>query len=173
MPFLMMPPALVSPGQAKAKPKPAAAKPKWDGEWSLSVADSDAIKDRIASFVQGMNILQRTLWKKRLTNACLSYDHLSILGGAGYSLTFGKEVPINVDVNATAVAWTRRDDEEKFQASLKQNAPNSLTLVLQGDGYTLTEALELDGATLTVKVTYSHPKLEQTFDYTQVYKRDE
>ncbi|HEU4951102.1 MAG TPA: hypothetical protein VFT46_04080 [Holophagaceae bacterium] len=172
MPFLLMPPALVSPGQAKAKPKPA-AKVKWDGEWSLSVPDSDAIKDRIASFVQGMNILQRTLWKKRLTNACLPYDHLSVLGGAGYSLTFGKEVPINLDLNATAVAWTRRDDEEKFQASLKQNAPNSLTLVLQGDGYTLTDALELDGDTLTIRTTYSHPKLDQAFDYTQVYKRDE
>lgn len=173
MPFLMMPPALVSPGQAKAKPKPAAAKPKWDGEWSLSVPDSDAVADRIAAFTQGMNLFQRTLWKKKLSNACLTYDHLSILGGAGYSLTFGKEVPINVDVNATAEAWARQEDDEKFQASLKQNAPNSLTLVLQGDGYTLTDTMELDGNTLTIRVTYTNPKLEQPFDYSQVYKRDE
>ena len=174
--FPMAPPALSAP-QAKAKPKPTpvktAAKPKWDGEWSLSVPDSDVIKDRIAAFTQTMNFFQRTLWKKKLTNACLPYDHLSMLGGVGYSITFGREVPINVDVNATAVAWTRRDDEEKFQASLKQEAPNAVSLVLQGDGYTLTEDMEIEGGTITLKATYSSPKLDQPFDYTQVYKRDE
>ena len=174
--FPMAPPALSAP-QSKAKPKPvpakAATKPKWDGEWSLSVPDSDVIKDRISAFTQGMNILQRTIWKKKLTNACLPYDHISILGGEGYSLTFGKEVPINVDSNGTAVAWTRQEDEEKFQASLKQEAVNAVSLALQGDGYTLNESMSIEGDTLTVKVTYANPKQEQPFDYTQVYKRND
>jgi hypothetical protein len=172
--FLMAPPAL-SIAQAKPKPAPAkaAVKAKWDGEWSLSVPDSDVIKDRIAAFTQGMNILQRALWKKKLANACLPYDRISILGGDGYSLTFGKEVPINVESNGTSVAWTRREDEEKFQASLKQEAPNAVSLALQGDGYTLNESMSLDGDTLTLKVTYTNPKQDQPFDYTQVYKRND
>ena len=173
MPFFPpAPPALVSTPQAKAKAKPAAAKPKWDGEWKLD-ASSDNLKDRIAAFTQGMNLLQRTLWKKKLTNACYSYDTLSILGGVGYSFTFGKEVPINVDPSGTADAWTRKDDEVKFQVSLKQAAPNAVSLALAADGYTLNDAMELDGDTLTIKVTYTSPKLDQPFDYTQVYKRND
>ena len=170
---LMAPPAHVT-LQAKAKPAPvkAAAKPKWDGEWTLSAGDSDGIKDRIAAFTQGMNLFQRTIWKKKLANACLPYDTLSVLGGVGYSFTFGKEVPINVDANGTGDAWTRQDGE-KFQVSVKQLAPNALSLALQGDGYTLNDAIEIDGDTLTVKTTYTSPKLDQPFDYSQVYKRND
>ena len=173
--FLMVPPALSAP-QSKAKPAPkpkAAPQPKWDGDWSLDASSSDNLKDRIAAFTQGMNILQRTLWKKRLTNACLSYDSLSVLGGVGYSFTFGKEVPINVDEGGAASPWTRRDDEEKFQVSLKQTAPNALSLALAADGYTLNDGFELDGDTITVTVTYTSPKLDQAFDYKQVYKRND
>ena len=176
--FLLVPPALsAAQSKPKAKPAPAPAKaapkPKWDGDWSLDAASSDSLKDRIASFTQGMNILQRTLWKKRLTNACLSYDTLSVLGGVGYSFTFGKEVPINVDEGGSGSPWTRRDDEEKFQVSLKQTAPNALSLALTADGYTLNDGFEIDGDTITLTVTYTSPKLDQPFDYKQVYKRND
>ena len=171
--FLIAPSALIASPQAKAKPKPAPAKPKWDGDWTLSVADSDVIKDRIASFTQGMNLFQKTVWKKKLTNACFSYQTLSVLSGMGFSFSFGKEVPINVDSNGTAGSWTRQEDEEKFQTSLKTLAPNSVSLVLTGEDYTLTDGIEIDGDTLTVHVTYSSPKIPQPFDYSQVYKRNE
>ena len=173
--FLMVPPALVAPAQAKAKPAPApkaAPKPKWDGEWTLDAGSSDGLKDRIASFTQGMNILKRTMWKKKLSNACLSYDTLSVLGGVGYSFTFGKEVPINTDTNGTGDAWTRTDGE-KFSVSLKQPVPNAVSLALANeDGYTLNYGFELDGDTLTITVTYTAPKLDQPFDFKQVYKRN-
>ena len=172
---LMAPPAHII-TQAKAKPAAApakaAAKPKWDGEWTLSAGDSDGIKDRIAAATQSMNFFQRTLWKKKLTNACQSYDTLSVLGGVGYSFTFGKEVPINIDTNGTGDAWTRTDDE-KFKVSLKQLAPNSISLALQGDDYTLNYAFELSADALTITVTYTAPKLDQPFDFKQVYKRND
>ena len=173
MPFLLMPPALVSPAQAKAKPAPKpAAKPKWDGEWALDAGSSDGLKDRIASFTQGMNLFQRTIWRKKLSNACQSYDTLSVLGGIGYSFTFGKEVPINTEANGTGEAWTRVDGE-KFSVSLKQTAPNAVSLALQGDGYTLNYGFELEGDTLTITVSYAAPKLDQPFDFKQVYKRND
>ncbi|MBS1767513.1 MAG: hypothetical protein JST05_08960 [Acidobacteria bacterium] len=174
--FLVAPPALTQPQAKHQAPAPApkaAAKPKWDGDWSLDASSSDSLKDRIESFTQGMNILKRTMWRKKLTNACLSYDSLSILSGYGFSFTFGKEVPINVDANGAANPWTRRDDEEKFNVSLKQTAPNALSLALTGDGYTLNDGFELDGDTLTITVTYASPKLDQAFDFKQVYKRND
>ena len=171
MPFLLLPPALVTQAKSKPAPKPA-AKPKWDGEWSLDAGSSDGLKDRIAAFTQGMNLFQRTIWKKKLNNACQSYDTLSVLGGVGYSFTFGKEVPINTEANGTGDAWTRADGE-KFSVSLKQTAPNAVSLALQGDGYTLNYGFELDGDTLTITVTYTAPKLDQPFDFKQVYKRND
>ena len=173
MPFFPVTPALLAPAQAKAKPaaKPA-AKPKWDGEWTLDTGSSDGLKDRIAAYTQGMNLFQRTIWKKKLSNACQSYDTLSVLGGVGFSFTFGKEVPINVDPNGTGEAWVRTDGE-KFSDSLKQTAPNALSLALQGDGYTLNYAFELDGDTISITVTYTAPKLDQPFDFKQVYKRND
>ena len=173
MPLFLVPPALVMPAQAKAKPAPAkpAPKPKWDGDWALDSGSSDGLKDRIAAFTQGMNLFQRTIWKKKLTNACQSYDTLSVLGGIGYSFTFGKEVPINTEANGTGDAWTRTDGE-KFSVSLRQTAPNTVSLALQGDGYTINDTMELDGDTLTITVTYTAPKLDQPFDFKQVYKRN-
>ncbi len=171
--FLLAPPALSAP-QSKAKPAPAttaAPAPKLDGDWALSVNDSDSIPTHIEGAIASMNFLQKQLWKRKLAKACLSYTKLFILTGFANSISFDKEAPLNLSADGTASAWTRSDDE-KFQATL-QKSPTGFVLILQGDGYTLNERMGVEGDTLTLAVTYVNPKLPDTFAYKQVYKRND
>ncbi|MBS1784976.1 MAG: hypothetical protein JST24_06075 [Acidobacteria bacterium] len=174
--FLLAPPALSAPqSHAKAKPKaaePAAAPaPKMDGDWSLSVNDSDSISTHIEGAIANMSFFQKQLWKRKLAKACLSYNKLFILTGFANSISFDKEAPINLSADGTAATWTRSDDE-KFQASL-QKSPTGFVMILQGDGYTLNERMSVDGDTLTISISYVNPKLPDTFSYKQVYKRND
>ncbi len=172
--FLMAPPALSAP-QAKAKPKPAPtaapAAVKLDGDWALSASESDSIPVHIEGAIATMSFLQKQLWKRKLTKACLSYDKLFILTGFANSISFGKEAPINASADSTSSAWTR-SDEEKFQVSL-QKSPTGFVLILQGDGYTLNEHMSVSGDTMTLTTTYVNPKFPDTFSYKQVYKRND
>lgn len=176
MVFFLLPPALTAPqSHAKPKAKPEAATtapaPKMDGDWSLSVPDSESIPTHIEGAIANMNFLQKQLWKRKLAKACLSYNKLFILTGFANSISFDKEAPLNLSADGTASAWTRSDDE-KFQASL-QKAPTGFVLILQGDGYTLNERMSVEGDTLTLSVSYVNPKLPDTFSYQQVYKRND
>lgn len=172
--LLLAPPALSAP-QSHAKPKPAAPAaapaPKMDGDWALSVPDSESIPTHIEGAIANMNFLQKQLWKRKLAKACLSYNKLFILTGFANSISFDKEAPMNLSADGTAAAWTRSDDE-KFQASL-QKIPTGFSLILQGDGYTLNERMSVEGDTLTLTVSYVNPKFPDTFSYKQVYKRDD
>lgn len=160
----------------KAKPaSPAAQKATvdWDGEWSLVGAKSDNLEQRIDEHVKDMNFALRIFWKKKLQNACKAWDHLDILMGDSFSVTLGKERPVDTPADGTVVDWKNRDDEA-FKASLTQDGP-TLIQTLQGDGYTLQYVYSMrpDGRTLAVQVTYTHPKLDNAFSYKLVFKRNE
>ncbi len=160
--------------KAKA-PAPAAAKPAvdWDGEWSLLGSKSDNLEQRIDEHVKDMNFALRLFWKKKLQNACKAYDHLDILMGDSFSVTLGKERPVDTPADGTVVDWKNREDDA-FKASLTQDGP-TLIQTLKGDGYTLQYVYSMrpDGGTLALQVTYSHPKLDNPFSYKLVFKRSE
>lgn len=162
----------------KAKPAPTkesaqARKVDWDGEWSLVAAKSDKVEEQIDAHVKDLNFALRIFWKKKLQNACKSFDKLDILAGDNFTVTLGRERPIDTPADGTVADWKRSDDET-FKATLTQDGPTMIQ-TLQGDGYTLkyVYSMRKDGESMAVQVTYTHPKLDNPFTYKLVFKRND
>jgi hypothetical protein len=170
--------ALPSPAQ-KAKPAPVASAPAkeakidWDGEWSLHAAQSDKLDEQIEAHLKDQNFAMKLFWKKKLQSACQPFSKLDILAGDGFSVTMGKERPIDTPADGTEADWKRSDDE-KFKATLTRNGPTMIQ-TLAGDGYTLkyVYSMRKDGNSLALQVTYTHPRLDNPFSYKLVFKRND
>ncbi len=162
--------------KAKAPEKPAAAaqaKIDWDGEWKLKPSQSDKLEERIEEHVKDLNLALRLFWKKKLQNACPTFDKMDIFASETFSVTMGKEVPLDTATDGTAGEWKRRDGE-KFQATLKVEG-RTMTQTLKGDGYGLVYVYSMrpDGQSLALQVTYSHPKLDNPFSYKMVFRKED
>lgn len=100
--LLALPCLLALPAMAQ-KPKTAPrtvestqeAKIEWDGEWSLHASQSDKIDEQIEAHLKDQNFAMKLYWKKKLQTACRSFSKLDILAGDGFSVTMGKERPID------------------------------------------------------------------------------
>ncbi len=178
--LLALPCLLALPAMAqKAKPAPKSiestqeAKIEWDGEWSLHASQSDKIDEQIEAHLKDQNFAMKLYWKKKLQTACRSFSKLDILAGDSFSVTMGKERPIDTPTDGTESDWKRSDDE-KFKATLTKNGPTMIQ-TLTGDGYALKHVYSMrkDGSSLALQVTYSHPKLDNPFSYKLVFKRND
>jgi|GEM_PF-441238 len=180
LPLLILPGLLALPVSAqKAKPaqKGAAADKeamiKWDGEWSLHASQSDKVEEQIDDFLKDQNFAMRLYWKKKLQSACRGFNKLDILAGESFSVTMGKERPIDTPADGTEADWKRSDDE-KFKVTLTRNGPTMIQ-TLRGDDYTLkyVYSMRKDGDSLALQVTCTHPKLDNPFSYKLVFKRND
>ncbi len=158
-----------TPSGASAAP----AKVDWDGEWSLVAGKSDTINEQIEAHVKDLNFALKLFWKKKLQNACQPFEKMDILAGESFSVTLGRERPIDTPTDGTVAEWKRRD-EVVFKASLTMDGPTMIQ-TLQGDGYTLKHVYSMrkDGTTLALQITYAHPKLDNPFTYKLVFKRND
>ncbi len=177
---LLLPCLLVLPLTAqKAKTPPKAAAPTketkvdWDGEWSLHAAQSDKIDEQIDAHLKDMNFALKLFWKKKLQAACKSFSKLDILAGDSFSVTMGRERPVDTPTDGTEADWKRSDDV-MFKATLTKEGPTMIQ-TLSGDGYTLKHLFSMrkDGNSLALQVTYSHPKLDNPFSDKLVFKRND
>lgn len=171
--LLVLPLAAQKTKPGPAKEAEAPRKVDWDGEWSLVAAKSDNLEERIDEHVKDLNFALRLFWKKKLQNACRSFDKLDILAGENFTVTMGKERPIDTPADGTVSEWKRSDDEA-FKATLTQDGPTMIQ-TLQGDGYTMkyVYSMRKDGESMAVQVTYTHPKLDNPFSYKMVFKRND
>ena len=177
---LLLPCLLALPGSAqkpKPTPKPAVflkeAKIDWDGEWTLHASQSDKLGEQIDAHIKDLNFAMKLFWKKKLQSACRSFNKLDILAGDSFSVTFGKERPVDTPADGTEADWKRSDDVV-FKATLTKEGPTMIQ-TLTGDGYTLKHVYSMrkDGNSLALQVTYSHPKLDNPFTYKLVFKRND
>lgn len=177
---LLLPCLLALPAAAqKTKPAPKAAEPvketkvDWDGEWTLHASQSDKIDEQIETHVKDLNFAMKLFWKKKLQGACRSFNKLDILAGDSFSVTMGRERPIDTPADGTESDWKRSDDVV-FKATLTQDGPTMIQ-TLSGDGYTMkyVYSMRKDGNSLALQVTYTHPKLDNPFSYKLVFKRDD
>ena len=178
--MLLLPCLLALPAAAqKAKPATKAVEPQkeanvdWDGEWSLHASQSDKIDEQIDEHLKDLNFAMKLYWKKKLQSACQSFSKLDILAGDSFSVTMGKERPIDTPADGTEGEW-KRSDGEVFKATLTKNGPTMIQ-TLTGDGYTLKQVYSMrkDGSSLALQVTYTHPKLDNPFSYKLVFKRND
>jgi hypothetical protein len=177
---LLLPCLLSLPASAqkpKTTPKAAEAVKEepvaWDGEWTLHVSQSDKLDEAIDAHLKDLNFAMKLFWKKKLQSACRSFNKLDILAGDSFSVTQGKERPIDTATDGTESDWKRSDDTV-FKATLTKDGPTMIQ-TLRGDGHTLkfVYSMRKDGASLALQVTYSHPKLDNPFSYKLVFKRND
>ena len=149
------------------------AKVDWDGEWTLAVSQSDKLDERIDEHVKDLNFALRLFWKKKLQGACRTFNKLDILAGDSFSVTMGKERPIDTPADGTENDWKRSDDTV-FKATLTKDGTTMIQPVT-GDGYVLkyVYSMRKDGNSLALQVTYTHPKLDNPFSYKLVFKRND
>lgn len=176
LPLCLLVAPLAAQKGAEAKTKAAAAetaKVDWDGEWSLVASKSDNLNEQIDTQLKDMNFAARMIWKKKIQSACQAYDKMDILVGDSFSVTLGRERPIDTPADGTVSEWKRRD-ETILKANLTKEG---LTMIqtLQSDGYSLKHVYSMrkDGATMALQVTYTHPKLDNPFSYKLVFKRND
>lgn len=149
---------------------PSAPRPGWDGEFTLDSDRSDRLPEAIQKLTEPMNFMLRTFWKKKLEGSEKPAPTLSILKGTNLTMTLGKELPFTASAGSPA-SWTRADGE-KFQVSFAEEG-GAFTLAFQQDDVIREQrhSLSEDGKTLTVDVTYRHPKLPEALKYRLVYRR--
>jgi len=172
--FLAFPLCAQKAKSAPAKVEPAKeAKVDWDGEWTLHASQSDKIDEQIDAHVKDLNFALKLFWKKKLQSACRGFNKLDILAGDGFSVTMGKERPIDTPADGTEADWKRSDDVV-FKATLTKEGPTMIQTIT-GDGYSLKHVYSMrkDGNSLALQVTYSHPKLDNPFSYKLVFKRND
>jgi hypothetical protein len=171
--LLLCPLAAQKPRTPAATSEPRAAKVDWDGEWTLAVSQSDKIDERIDEHVKDLDFALRLFWKKKLQGACRPFNKLDILAGDSFSVTMGKERPIDTPADGTESDWKRGDDTV-FKATLTKDGPTMIQTVT-GDGYVLkyVYSMRKDGNSLALQVTYTHPKLDNPFSYKLVFKRND
>jgi hypothetical protein len=177
---LLLPCLLALPAAAQKPKTPAKAaepvketKVDWDGEWTLHASQSDKVDEQIEAHVKDLNFALKLYWKKKLQGACRSFNKLDILAGDSFSVTMGKERPVDTPADGTESDWKRSDDVV-FKATLTKDGPTMIQ-TLVGDGYTLKHiySMRKDGNSLALQVTYSHPKLDNPFSYKLVFKRND
>jgi hypothetical protein len=179
LPCLLLQPLAAQKTKAPAKEAPAKeapakqAKVDWDGEWSLHAAQSDKVEEQIDAHLKDLNFALKLFWKKKLQGACKSFSKLDILAGDSFSVTMGKERPVDTPTDGTESDWKRSDDV-MFKATLTKEGPTMIQ-TLTGDGFTLKHiySMRKDGSSLALQVTYSHPKLDNPFSYKLVFKRND
>lgn len=171
--LLLCPLAAQRPKPPAAANAPGAVKVDWDGEWTLAASQSDKLQEQIDEHVKDLNFALRLFWKKKLQAACKEFNHLDILAGESFSVTMGRERPIDTPADGTESDWKRSDDTV-FKATLTQEG-RTMVQTVSGDGYTLkyVYSMRKDGSSLALQVTYIHPKLDNPFSYKLVFKRND
>jgi hypothetical protein len=131
------------------------------------------LNEQIDAQLKDMNFAMKLFWKKKIQSACQPYDKMDILAGDSFSVTLGRESPIDTPADGTVSEWKRRDDSV-LKASLTKDGPTMIQ-TLQGDGYSLKHVYSMrkDGASLALQITYTHPKLDNPFSYKLVFKRND
>jgi hypothetical protein len=168
---LCLPPQAQEKKASETKKESVEVKINWDGEWSLLAEESDKLEPLIDEHLKDQNFAKRAWWKRKLQASCKAHAVLDILVGESFSVTLGKEVPVDTVPDGTTSEW-KRSDGEKFQVSMRKDGPR-ITQTFQGDGYTLTYVYSMrkDGKTLALQITYAHPSLENPFSYKLVFRK--
>jgi hypothetical protein len=157
---------------AATLPSHASAQAQLNGTFALNRGQSDDIAAAINRAVSRMNFVTRPIARGRLTRTNTAYSRITI----GYNpehvtIQYDQRAPIHTPANGTPVQWTR-EDGEKFMVSTEWTHGHLEQTFRADDGqrvnvYTLSE----DGATLTMDITVTSPRLPAPVRYKLVFNR--
>ena len=155
-----------------ALPATGLAQTQLNGTYTLNRQASDDVASAINATVARMNFITRPIARGRLRSTNQPYQRVVInYSPTQVSLAFDQRAPIVTPGNGTPTAW-RREDGETLQVSTEWENGRLEQTFRAEDGtrendFTLSE----DGATLTMHVTITSPRLPQPLRYKLVYNR--
>jgi hypothetical protein len=143
------------------------------GTFVLDRAASDNVDKAIASAVKDMNFITRPIARGRLQKTNQPYQQVSIAtSGANTVVTIDKLPPRQAPSTGTPVSWTRPADGEKMKLSMRWDGGHLVETFKPEDGQRVNEySLSPDGATLTMHVTVSSPRLPKPVTYKLAFKK--
>ena len=143
------------------------------GTFTLDRAASDNVEKAITSAVKDMNFITRPIARGRLNKTNQPYQQVTIAtSGANTVVTIDKLPPRQAPSIGTPVDWTRPADGEKMKLSMKWEGGHLIETFKPEDGQRVNEyALSADGATLTMNVTITSPRLSKPLKYKLVFRK--
>ena len=143
------------------------------GTFTLDRQASDNVEKAINSAVKDMNFVTRPIARGRLNKTNQPYQTVTIAtSGANTTVTIDKLPPRTAPSNGTPINWTRPADGEKMKLSMKWEGSHLIETFKPEDGQRVTEySLSPDGATLTMHVTITSPRLPKPLQYKLVFRK--
>ena len=151
---------------------PALAQGTISGTFTLDRQASDNVDQAIAKAVKDMNFVTRPIARGRLQKTNQPYQTVTIANaGANTVVTIDKQPARSAPSNGTPVDWTRADGE-KFKLSMTwANGQLTESFKAEDGQRENTYVLSPDGATLTMNVKVSSPRLPKPLTYKLLFKK--
>ena len=142
------------------------------GTFTLDRAASDNVDKAIAAAVKDMNFVTRPIARGRLQKTNQPYGRVTIAtAGANTVVTIDNKPPRQAPANGTPVDWTR-EDGEKFKLSMSwQNGQLTESFKAEDGQRENTYVLSPDGATMTMYVKVSSPRLSKPLTYKLLFRK--
>src|SRR5690349_12886030 len=143
------------------------------GTYVLDRKASDDVEKAIQAAVKDMNFVTRPIARGRLNKTNKPYERVTIAtSGANTVVTIDTLPPRQAPSNGTAIDWKRPADGEKMKLSMKWDGGHLVETFKPEDGQRVNEyVLSPDGATLTMHVTLTSPRLPKPVKYNLVYRK--
>ena len=157
---------------AAAVPTLGGAQTQLNGTYTLNRQASDNVATAINAAVARMSFVTRPIARGRLTRTNAPYERIVIsYSTSQVSLTFDRRAAIVTPANGTPTAWTREDGERFMVSTEWENGRLEQTFRADDGSRENVFTLSGDGATLTMNVTVTSPRLPRPLTYKLVYIR--
>jgi hypothetical protein len=143
------------------------------GTYTFDRAGSDNVDKAIATAVKDMNFVTRPIARGRLQKTNQPYQQVTIgTSGANTVVTIDKLPARQAPSDGTPVNWTRPADGDKLKLSMQWDSTRLVETLKAEDGQRVNAySLSPDGATLTMNVTITSPRLPKPVTYRLAYKK--
>ncbi|HEX2203663.1 MAG TPA: hypothetical protein VHG91_10210 [Longimicrobium sp.] len=142
------------------------------GTWRFNAQASDNIQTAINTAVARMNFVTRPIARGRLRNTNQPYQRIvADFNQQQVTLTFDQRPAITTPANGTPIKWTREDNEVLDVSTEWENGVLEQTFKAEDGQRVNRYSVSGDGATMTMNVTITSPRLPQPLTYKLVYNR--
>ena len=159
---------------AAAFPLPARAQsPALEGSYTLVAETAGEINRAIEGAIRQMNFVIRPIARGRLRKTNIPYARLRVtVTPTEITTVVDRGNPVVTPSNGTIVKW-RREDGETFDVSTSWQGEKLQQTFRAEDGQRENiYSLDPDGATLSLAVTLTSPRLSAPVRYTLKYRRE-
>jgi hypothetical protein len=144
----------------------------FEGTFTAAAQEQPRIDQAIESAVAKMSFVARPIARGRLKKTNTAYQTIRIAQASSHvSVQLDERKALQMPLDGRAVQWTR-EDGERFEVSANVQAGVLTQTFKAEDGQRVNRfALSPDGATLTLEVTLTSPRLPTPLKYSLTFNR--